>query len=313
MPPKTARRTNTGRLYTINGRQYWSVTTIIGSGLPKPAIAGWQAKTIAEYAVANHRQIAGMLGAVRIVIDSKKPDKPIQVVSDPAAVKAAVDWLKGAPWRESSPKMDLGSAVHAEAEAYILGRPRPKPLPLVAPYIESFEHFLEDFAPTYYQTPSAYLMTEATVYSPREVYAGTLDAIIEIGAHPILIDYKTGSGIYPDVALQLSAYANAELVLLPDGTSEPMPKVAGAAALHLQPYDPDVPEVRGYELIPVDIGPKVFASFKYVREVMRFQEEISKGVLSQPITNPAALAFLYGAPDETTLVDAMCAEREAVA
>ncbi len=64
--PKAARTVSRGRVYTINGQSLWSVTTIIGNGLPKPAIAGWQAKTIAEYAVANHRQLAGMLSAVRL-------------------------------------------------------------------------------------------------------------------------------------------------------------------------------------------------------------------------------------------------------
>ena len=283
MAPKAARTVNRGRIYTINGQTLWSVTTIIGTGLPKPAIAGWQARTIAEYAVANWRQIGAILGNAKL---RRTDTEGTFLVSDPDAVTAAVDLLKGAPWRESQRKMDVGSAVHAEAEAYVLGLPRPEPAPIVAPYLASFRNFLEDFAPEFE-------MSEATVYHTREAYAGTLDAIVRIGGRTLLVDYKTGKDIYPEVALQLAAYAHAESVLLADGTSVPMPAVEGAFALHLREYDPDLPDDRGYGVVPVDIGDDPWTAFRYVREVMRWMEDTSKGVLSQPITNPEALAFRY--------------------
>ena len=282
--PKSARTVSRGRIYTINGLNLWSVTTIIGNGLPKPAIAGWQARTIAEFAVANHKQLAGMLAGVRI--RRVEGDDQVYVVSDPDKIDAAVEYLKGSPWRESKRKMDVGSAVHHEAEAYVLGVPRPEPEGIVAPFLDSFRHFLEDFQPEI-------LASEATVYSPKESYAGTLDLIAGIGGRRILIDYKTGKDIYADVALQLAAYKNAEYVLLPDGTSEPMIAVDGAAALHLREFDPAVPDDRGYSLIPVDVGQDVWDAFRYVREVMRWMEETSKGVLSQAMTTPEALAALY--------------------
>jgi hypothetical protein len=292
--PKAARTVSRGRVYTINGQSLWSVTTIIGNGLPKPAIAGWQAKTIAEYAVANHRQLAGMLSAVRL---QRGADGQLDglVVSDLDAVKAAVEWLKGAPWRESERKMNLGSAVHAEAEAVQLGTPRPEPPLTVKRFVESFDHFLEDFSPEIE-------MTEATVYNLAENYAGTLDTIMtfrwgELSVR-LLGDFKTGKGIYPDVALQLAAYEHAESVLLDDGTSVPMLPVDGAFALHLREYDPAFPADRGYSFIPVTTGQAAWDAFRYVREVMRWMEDTSKHVLSQPITNPEALAFLFPAAVE---------------
>ena len=283
MSPKAARTVNRGRIYTINGQSLWSVTTILSNGLPKPAIAGWQARTIAEFAVANHRTIAAMLETVRL---RRTDDGTTYLVTDPDAVTAAVEWLKNSPWRESERKMNLGSAVHAEAEAVQLGTPRPEPLPTVAPFVESFRHFLDDFSP-------AIELTEATVFNVRESYAGTLDAIMTIGGRRLLIDFKTGKAIYPDVALQLAAYAHAEAVLLDDGTTEPMLPVDGAAALHLREYDPTRPDDRGYSLIPVDVSEPIFTAFKYVREVMRWMEDTSKGVLSQPMGTPEAVAFLY--------------------
>jgi hypothetical protein len=285
MPPKAARSVSSGRTYTINGLTLWSVTTIIGNGLPKPAIAGWQAKSIAEFAVANWRQIGGMLGSVRL---QRTEDASVFIITDPDAVDGAVDWLKGAPWRESKRKMSIGSAVHAEAEAYALGTPRPEPLPAVAPFLTSFRNFLEDFKPDF-------KLVEATVYNVAEGYAGTLDGVATIGGRTFLADWKTGKDIYPDVALQLAAYENAESVLLRDGSSVPMPKVDGCFALHLREFDPDIPSDRGYEVVPVATGAPAWDAFRYVREVMRWMEETSKGVLSQPLTNPAALAALYPA------------------
>jgi hypothetical protein len=285
--PKAARTTSRGRTYTIDGRPLWSVTTIIGAGLPKPAIAGWQAKTIAEYAVANWRQIGAMLTTVKM---RAVPDAGYHIATDPDAVKAAVDWLKGAPWRESERKMNLGSAVHAEAEAVQLGTPRPEPPLTVRRFVESFDHFLEDFTPEIE-------MTEATVYNLTESYAGTLDTIMTFRWNGLRVrllgDFKTGKDIYPDVALQLAAYEHAEFVLLDDGTSVPMIPVDGTFALHLREYDPAFPADRGYSVIPVATGQAAWDAFRFVREVMRWMEDTSKGVLSQPITNPAGLAFLF--------------------
>lgn len=283
MAPKAARSVSSGRTYTINGLTLWSVTTIIGNGLPKPAIAGWQAKSIAEYAVANWRQIGGLLSAVRL---HRTPAEGTFIVSDQDAVAGAVDWLKGAPWRESKRKMEVGSAVHAEAEAYILGIPRPEPLPAIAPFLLSFRHFLDDFKPEIE-------LAEATVFNVAEGYAGTLDAIVRIGGRSFLVDYKTGKDIYPDVALQLAAYEHAEAVLLPDGSSAPMPVVDGCFALHLREFDPALPDDRGYSVVPVATGQPAWDAFRYVREVMRWMEETSKNVLSQPMSNPEALVALY--------------------
>lgn len=286
MAPRAARTVSRGRVYTVNGQSLWSVTTIIGNGLPKPAIAAWQARSVAEFAVANWRTVGAMLESVRLRRDAD--DRLGLVVSDPDAVDAAVDWLKGAPWRESGRKMQLGSDVHAEAEAYVLGTPRPEPRPEVAGFVASFRNFLDDFAPVYE-------MAEATVYSLSESYAGTLDAIVTVAGRRLVVDYKTGKDVYPDVALQLAAYMNAESVLLDDGTSVPMPRCDGAAALHLRDLALEPEGGRGYSLIPVAAGREAWDAFRYVREVMRWQEETSKGVLSQPVTNPAALEWLYPA------------------
>ncbi len=296
MAPKQARTTSRGRIYTRRGRNYWSVTTIIKGGLPAPALQHWGMRAVAEYAVANHRQIAAMLGAVTLRKAEGRAEpalierlrglfgagetEPVYVISDPDAIASTVDWLKNAPYRESRRKMDIGTAVHAIVEATILERPIPAPDPELAPFVAQFEAWRTAFSPTFE-------MSEASVFSDAESYAGTLDIIAVVGGRRLLIDTKTGKGVYPEAALQLAAYAHADFVGLADGTDEPMPKVEGGAVLHLRP--------DGYAFVPVRIDDDVFRAFLFAREVFRWCEETSRGVIGEPASGPDAVAFMYPA------------------
>jgi hypothetical protein len=51
--------------------------------------------------------------------------------------------------------------------------------------------------------------TELKVISKTNTYSGTLDAIGKLGKTTMIIDWKTSSRIYPDMDLQLVAYAQA--------------------------------------------------------------------------------------------------------
>lgn len=51
--------------------------------------------------------------------------------------------------------------------------------------------------------------TERKVISLKHAYSGTLDAVGTIDERLMLLDWKTSSRIYDDMAMQLSAYANA--------------------------------------------------------------------------------------------------------
>lgn len=276
--PKNARKTSAGRLYEWRSpsagigdppERFWSVTTILKGGLPSPQLTAWGMREVAEYAVANHAQLASMLRTVRV----HRTDQGLYIVSDPDAVQAAIDWLKGAPYRTRDRKADIGTAVHQAAEAHVLGKPWPKPAEDVAPYVEQFHRFIAEFEPTFE-------LTEASVYNRKEAYAGTLDAIVSIpNRGRALIDYKTtGKGVYPEHALQLAMYRFAEFIGLPDGTEAPMPEVDGCAVLWLAPDT--------YELVPVTADETVFTFAKYIREGFRWMEEFSKSVVGQPLPVP---------------------------
>ncbi|HEX5467029.1 MAG TPA: hypothetical protein VFW92_10200 [Candidatus Limnocylindrales bacterium] len=273
--PPAARKTSRGRIYELpDGETLWSVTTIIKGGLPAPALMAWGMRTVAEYAVTNQARLAAMVRAAE---------------GEPDAVKAVVDWLKGSPYRDRERAADLGTAVHAAAEAYALGKPTPVwPAP-VAPFMASFERFLADFEPEYDVE-----LAEATVVNRKEQYAGTLDAIIKIAERRLLVDYKTGKDVYPEAALQLAAYAHAETILLADGSEHPLPAIDGAAVLHLRPADPDDPTDSGYRLMPVRLDETVWRSFLFVREVFRWIEDTSKTVIGQRLLGADGVRMLYG-------------------
>lgn len=250
--PKNATTRKDGkRFYSWRNENYWSVTTIIDGGIPKPALINWAKKYTAEYAVDNFTALTELVAVGR---------------------DDAVDWLKGAAYRDRDRKADIGTSVHLAIEAHRLGKPMP-PWPLeIRPRMAAFERFVQDFDPVYEAT-------EASVYNRTQRYAGTLDAIITLtlplDAAPrrFVLDAKSGKGIYPEVGLQLAAYRYAEFIGLPDGSEAPMPSVDGALALHLTDH--------GYRLIEVRADEQVFQAFLYAREIYRWGLETSKTVLGQ--------------------------------
>lgn len=252
--PRNATTTNRGRTYDWHGEIFDGVTTIIGGGVPKPALKAWGERLVAETAVKKRRIWADM-------------------TSD-----EAVDWLKRAPFRETDRAAVQGSDIHDWAEKHVLGLPvavadAPEPQ---RPYLEGFLQFLADFHPEYE-------MTEASVYSRAYRYAGTLDAIVTIpGEGRLLVDYKTGKGVYGEVGMQLAAYRFAEFVGLPDGTEAPMPPVDGAAVLHLTP--------DGYRLVPVAADETAWRYFLYAQQVRLFCVDHANNVLGQPLTAPATVS-----------------------
>lgn len=245
--PRNATTTNRGRTYRWADEEFDSVTTIIGGGIPKPALKAWGERLVAETAVKKRKAWESM------------------------AADEAIDFLKRAPFRETEKAAAQGSDIHDWAEKYVLGTaPALADIPAEQqPYAQGFLQFLDDWHPTYEAS-------EATVYNRRYGYAGTLDFIARIpGRGLVLGDYKTGKGVYGEVALQLAAYRFAEFVGLPNGDEVPVPDVDGCAVLHLTP--------TGYELIPVLADQAAFRVFLFAREIRRFCNDTSKQVLLAPL------------------------------
>jgi hypothetical protein len=213
-----------------------SVTTVL-SVLNKPALVGWAAKEVATYALENLGQLQ--------VLNDKDPD-------------GALALLKGSPYRKRNRAANLGSDVHRAVEAHVLEQPMPEWEPDVAPFMRQFEQFLLDVEPEFEAT-------EATVYSREHGYAGTLDAIASVNQQRLVLDVKTGSGVYPEFALQLAAYARADFIGMPDGQEVAMPQIEGAAVLHLRP--------DAFELIPTRIDAEIFMTFLSALDLFKAKEQ----------------------------------------
>jgi len=151
-----------------------SVTEILSGGVPKPALGFWMAKMAAEIALQDPTL------------------SPSEVTTKVRAI--------------SSDKASIGSTVHAMTETIDNTEMLPD-LNTMAPafsgYIRSFLDFKEQYKPKL-------IHNEATVYNKTFKFAGTLDRIYEIGGKTVLLDIKTSKAFYPEMALQLSAYKNAE-------------------------------------------------------------------------------------------------------
>lgn len=241
----TTDRASGKRFYTWREESFWSVTTIISGGLPKPALTYWAANEVAGYVCDNLDSISPLI----------RDDRD-----------GAYDFLKRTPWRKKEKAADLGTSIHEATEAYVLGKPMPPWGPPVKPRMVQFERFLAAYNPSYEEG-----MVEATVFNRPEKYAGRLDAIVTIGGRRLVMDTKSGKGIYPEVGLQLAAYRHAEFIGAPDGSEAPMPETDGAVALHIRD--------DGYDLIEVLSDDSIYRAFLYVRECYRFMNETSKKVL----------------------------------
>jgi hypothetical protein len=245
IPPQATTSANGHRVYRWQGREFPSVTAILNGGVPKPFLPRWAAKVAAEYAIAH-------LDHLRLL-----------------AAGQAIREVKQAPFTKRDSAAEVGDLVHAAVEAAATGRPRPAVPDHAAGYVAALDRFLADHTP-------GFLAAEQTVYSRRYGYAGTFDLLATLPGHGlVLVDVKTGNRVYPEVCLQLAAYAAADFIGHPNGTTEqPLPKVQAGVVLHLRP--------GGYQLLPVPIGPAVLEAFLSALAVFRFATDLAPTLLPTP-------------------------------
>lgn len=232
----------TGRTYSWDEETFVSVTTVLGV-LNKPALPSWAAKSAAEFAIKNHNTISDLLSR--------------------GQGKAAIDMVKGAPWRQRDAAADVGSLIHQTIEHIHNGTDVMIPDDAIQP-VAHFMTWIDHFKPEI-------LVSEGTVFNREYNYAGTLDLVAKIDGKNWLIDIKSGKGVYPEYAMQCAAYSRGEFIGHDDGTEQIMPIIDRGAVLHLRP--------SGYAFVPVNIGKEVMDSFLYCRELFRWQDDISHRAL----------------------------------
>ena len=270
-----------GRFYVLpdggDTVKYPSVTSVIGGGVPKPALMGWAGKYAAEFAVKNLEMVEQMVGG--------------------EGDQGAVDWIKGASGRYTRQAGMEGSAVHNFAEEYFHGfDPDPEDFFISDRSEEMMKqviHFIHAIKPRM-------LHVEPLLYSKEHGYAGAADFIAKV-KNPellklwrwkkkrqpvVLFDFKTSnSGIYPEVALQLAAYAHSDTLLTMDGKEHEMPAIDLAAAVHIRE--------DSWSIQPLVIDDYVFDAFLAAMTVSEFQKSTdnwrgTRKVVGNPIARGGA-------------------------
>lgn len=224
--PKTHR-------YWLDGKPVPGVTTIL-SVLDKPAIPKWAAAQVAEY-VADH------------------PDgiETLRQMGRAPMIHA----LKNIPWQKRDDAGTRGNILHDYAEQLLRGQD----VEVADEHVPVMENALA-FMDQWRIEP---LLIEAPVASRQHRYAGTLDLIARY-THPAtgrrgtcIADWKSGKALYPEYAMQLSAYAFAEFTGL-GGDEKPLPKCDAAFGVQIR--------ADGYDVAPFEFGPHVYQEFLTIRE-----------------------------------------------
>lgn len=267
----------------------WSVTTILKSFGDSEGLIYWTADETAVAGVRSRETLAA--------------------IAEREGDDAAIEWLRGARFRAGKGERSatkLGEDFHAAAERWVVNGARPAPgdpLPNgevddeLAPYLDSFDLWLERFQPVY-------TAAEVVVYHPRYGYAGQADGFCTVDGVPVIIDYKTSKKSFDgrgkrrrpwvDVALQLAGYRHAEFAAVwrarrfeewsrryylldadERALAVPVPAVDGGLCVHVTPHHCDV--------YPVDCGDDVFEAFLYAVEAARWSLFTSKRVLGDPL------------------------------
>ena len=185
-----------------------SVTTLLNM-LAKPAFVRWAANQAASYAADNWEELAHLPISERIKLIGSAAEQNRQTAAA------------------------TGTQIHQWAEQLITTGE-------VSGIPERFLSAVEGFARWWRASGWTKLHSEALVWSEEDeyggaAYAGKLDLLaLDRDGRVILADLKTGAGIWPEMAMQIAAYANADNIVI-DGRDQPMLLIDRLCILHIRP------------------------------------------------------------------------------
>lgn len=244
--------------YWLDGSPVPGVTTLIGKGIPKPALPYWAARTVAEYVADNPDGVEALRGTGR------------------GPMVAA---LKGIPWQKRDEAAVRGTDVHDLAERIIHGQTVEVPEHLTE-HVEGYVRWLDAF-------DVEPIITEVPVAHREHWWAGKPDAVVRFGRGPwagrvALLDWKTSSGVYGETALQTAAYASAEFYAPTPDDERDMPDIECTGVVHVT-----AGESLLYPLAdsPQDIN-EAYGVFRHVAYVAKRGDWI-KDRIGDPMTTPS--------------------------
>lgn len=261
-------------IHPITGERFISVTTALDV-IAKFGLPDWAAGLAADYALDN----ASWLNTVAAnEIQDCRDEEGCGVCR-----ACARHIMANRHSRVRDDAGDLGSRLHDAAEQSVLFGPGGSVDEDVQPFLDQYTDWVEAWKPEF-------VATEATVINRAYGYAGTLDAIVRLtqldlipkefhhlAGLNLVKDTKTVKTIDRKSGWQVTAYANAETILLPDGSEVPMEPIGGGLIVHLRRGKR--PQIRR-----VDTS---LNNFQYFINALRLAEGLAgslNDVLSRPFT-----------------------------
>jgi hypothetical protein len=245
-----SRKFGTGHAYYVDGEKVPGVTTVL-KVLPLN-LAGWAARTTAEYALDNWATLSDMTPSARL-----------------RAMEGARHGVRDRAARR-------GTEVHKLGEALVDGQEVKVPDEL-AGHVQAYRDWLDTIQP-------AVIATELVVASRTHRYCGRADLVADlpellIGPELIkparwLLDLKTSaSGVWPESALQATAYRNAEVYVHPDHPDDEQPmELLGIERAGVVWIKSDACELR-----PVESGFELWEFFQHCRWMFDRMEKSQTG------------------------------------
>ncbi len=238
--------------HPVTGERVPSVTTISGLIDKSSFLVPWSAKLAAYFAADNMPTLMN--------------------IPDPDAI---AEFIKAGAERERNKGRDLGSLAHNIIEALCRGQQIEIPEE-VAHHVASWQTWLRRYV-------KRIVWMEQTVWSHQHKYAGTADVLVELHDGRIcLVDYKTGSDVHEDAALQLTALARADVIVTTDGEF-PMPRIDCAGVLHLPAQvitKTGKESVRGkWSFRPIPMRDEEWETFLALRRAHRWEKEQARDAM----------------------------------
>lgn len=250
------KRTNgRGHWYTLDGRKVDGVTTLLKDGIPKPALVGWAAKSVAQFVVDNREGVTDMWSRL-------SPDEMVYE-------------LKGTPYAQRDAAGARGTEIHKFAEQLAAGEEVDVPTE-IAPYVEAAARWFDDWRPIV-------LHVERPVASRQWWYAGTFDNVFETpDGVRWMGDWKSGrTGIWGEAALQAAAYTNAEFFLDENDAEQPMAdlRITKGVGVHLKADGT-------YAAHELDVSAEAFAHFNRAAWMARTNKDMKERLVSAELPVP---------------------------
>lgn len=170
-------------IYEANGKLVYGVTGIIGV-LSKPFLTPWAVKLTADYVRENKGFLTEHLED--ILVNAKREHR-----------------------RVSKEARELGTRVHDIADRWFSENKSKLMIEMLGVKNEEERNALISFIKITEKMKLEREFGERKIYSKKYHYAGTTDFIGKVDGVMTLVDYKCSSAIYPEVFLQLFAYAQA--------------------------------------------------------------------------------------------------------